>query len=163
MIDGFKVDHKTSNKIYILRYINIYMYMNDMFFYNNNLYIKNPNTKYSYVYLGGLDYLFKNILKVKDYITTNFSNTFTRAELDSLFVDNENYVKSFLKNKDVEGLRKKEIKFDILEFNDGIYILNYNAFFNTEQLLKQNTENIISVRYYNMLYASIRVKKTPKT
>ena len=143
-----------SKKIQLLFNINTYLNVNDMFFYKGNLYIKNQNTKYTYIYLGDYFYLIRNANKIISNLIENFPQTLGITDTFGDLFDNLKYVESIIKNNVDDSLVSKKINFNVIEFNDGIYIMEYDKFFSTKEVntLLKNNNQIRCTRYYNQNY-----------
>lgn len=154
---------KINQKMLLIYYINIYLMMNNMFFNNNNLYIKNHNTLFSYIYLGNYYYIIKILPDIVQFYNNyfesiNFSNLWTNL------INNINQIEYLLK-KNNHLVYNEKINYNVIEFNDGIYIMEYDYFIHKKELEILNLNKLKCIRYYNQTYNNLQNKKRlePKT
>lgn len=150
---GYKFDKKESPIFLMLYYVYLYFQINDMFLYRNQLYQKIKGSIFSYEHLGDLDYLQNNILLYVKKLCEYFQSL-NIHDLNKLYTLNlEQVVKRM---SQTSYFNKRDINFNVLEFNDCVYLAEYDRF-----IMKNDTRfsllhlKLITIRYYKYNYISI--------
>lgn len=153
---------KSDDKQLILYYINLYLKLNNMFFYNNSLYIKNHKSQFSYICIGG----YTKLLELLPDIFKFFSSCFDTISFDEIWgnlIKHPLHISNIIKT-DIKLFHSKAINFNILEFLDGIFSLEYNLFIPFERLNLESSKELKLLRYYNVNYINnVQTKPKPKT
>jgi hypothetical protein len=152
-IPGFNFKDKNTLKIFF--YINLFMSLNNMFLYNDKLYQKNPDTKFSYKYVGEPASILN--FNLPNFFVSKFKSLSKEILLDLFMVDIKS-ITNFL-TKHTNFFKHEKIDFNIIEFLDGIYLMNSDTFIPSHFL--ENC-NIITTRFYPEKYTNILKKSKPE-
>jgi len=159
-IDGYDFRKKTQKNI-IIYYINLYLKLNNMFFYNDSLYIKNHKSQFSYICLGNYNKLVDLIPDIFTFFSTCFA-TISHNEIWSYIINNPLFLSNILQSE-IKIFCHETINFNVLEFNDGLFSLKHNLFIPFENLSEENSKHLKLLRYYNVNYKNNVKKNKPNT
>jgi hypothetical protein len=152
-IPGFNFKDKNTLKIFF--YINLFMSLKNMFLYNNKLYQKNPDTKFSYKYIGKPASILN--FNLPNFFISKFKSLSKEILLDLFMIDIKNLTNLLTKHN--YFFKEAKIDFNVIEFLDGIYLMNSDTFIPLHFL--ENCD-IITTRFYPEKYTNILKKSKPK-
>jgi len=160
---NFQIKKKNQNIVILIYYINLYLILNDMFLNNENLYIKNKGSLCSYTYLDDFYYLLSNVNDITQFFQNNFE-TVDFYHFQTNVLNNIKKIENLFKNY-TKLIYNKKVNYNIIEFSDGLYIMEFDAFIKKENLSNENINEITCIRYYNQTYKNINDsrKYLPKT
>jgi hypothetical protein len=152
-IPGFNFKGKNTLKIFF--YINLFMTLNDMFLYKNKLYQKNLDARFSYKYIGEPSVILD--FNLPNFFVSKFKSVSHEILLDLFMLDIKN-ITNFL-TKYTNFFKHEKINFNVIEFLDGIYLMDSDTF-----IPKNLLENcyIITTRFYAEKYKNILKKPKPE-
>jgi hypothetical protein len=145
-IAGFNFSKKKNDKQLVLFYINTFLKLNDMFFFNDHLYIRNRLSSFSYICLGTYTKLVDQLPNIFRFFDT-FFQTIHFHDLWSSVINQINSILSLFKTN-INFFTTKKINFNVLEFLDGLYILEENAFISFKEINLNNFINLKTTRFY---------------
>lgn len=165
---GYNSTKKDANLIIFLW--NTYLALTNTFIQGNNLYRYNPKSKYSYECLDTLNYLKNNKDQIIQTLLKECPIQLKNYPLYNLFLAESDNAFTVINKDPTLLLYKKTIRFDIVEFKDGIYFSKYDSFIphnriNEYCLNKKINNPFISTgcfRYFNISYRHLVRDIKPK-
>ena len=139
-----------DQKNIIVYYINLYLKLNNYFFYKSNLYKKKDTSKFSYCYSGSSLELIKLLPDIFKYFAINF-DTISFNEIWSNVISNPLYVKEII-TSEIKIFRHKKLNFNTLEFTDGLFNLEQDLFIPFDDSFFEKTKELYLIQYYNISY-----------
>lgn len=163
-VAGCILNKNQMSKRLILDMISYYLLLNNLYVYNNNIYIKIENSIISYKLLGSIEEIlyngFQNV--IIPFFLEKYPCHFIGFDFCSLLLEfKQDSKKSIM---DIISLVTNKIQFDftIMEFEDGIYDIKKDHFYPKEKLINQNLfYKKATIKYYNKYYSWAR-RNSPK-
>lgn len=139
-ISGIK-NRKPTAQIKINYLINLYMIEHKMVLYENKIYKKIENSKYSWAVYDSIDFLEKNNILIFNYLKTKYPQQLNMLNIPKLFSEGWNV---FFEDTKKNNHYLSSIKFtnNVIEFNDGV-LYNYDFF--PHSLIEEDFKTIFFV------------------
>lgn len=158
-LNSYSTINKKYDEYTLINLINFYLQYKDLFLFNKILYTKVENKIMSYK-------KFVEIEKLHEYIKTFFVDLYIdfKVQLDNIDI----YALQIQFVPKIEQMLKKtqeiiintiKLNFNIIEFNDGIYIINRNKFIPKKWFNNNNLLKIGTLKYYNKTYKHLSIPK----
>ena len=159
-LSGCKIVNNQLDKSIVVDLILYYILFNGLFVYKNILYKRVENTLISYELVGDVkDILYNNFQEnVIMYFINNFPLHFKNFNfhyiIKKFLKTNENLIESIM------DLTTNKIKpdYSILEFNDGLYFINFDKFI-PKYKLKNYDLKVSTLKYYDKTFKHLSLPK----
>lgn len=156
-IIGIRLVYNTINQKTLINLLQYYLILNQYFIWNDNIYIKIEDTRISYKLIGTITHVLYDMFQenVVTYYITNHYYYFNTFNFDILmstyFIKAKNIVETI---KDI-STQRIQFDFSLIEFNDGVYSIKYDRFFNNGGNFFFDSK-LGTIKYYNKSYAWVR-------
>lgn len=150
---GIRLNKNELSEDLMIDLVGNYIYINNLYINNNNVYKKIQDTCISYEKLGTIGELFFEGFQntIIPFYTNNFLIQFEGFDfyyiIKNFKLKMENHI---LKIKSISN-NKIDFNFNVMEFTDGIYDLRNNLFIKKNKLNLVN-HKIKTIKYYNKTY-----------
>jgi len=159
LIKGIKLKYNKIDQNTLINLLQYYLILNKYYIYNDSIYEKIETTLISYKSIGTIREVLYD--RFQENVVTYFYNVFEyyfegfdfNYLLTTYFIKSRNIIENL---KDI-STNKIKLDFSLMEFNDGIYDIEYDRFIPKNSNL--DFSKIFTVKYYNKSYNWVRQSK----
>jgi hypothetical protein len=159
LIRGIKLKYNRIDQNTLINLLQYYLILNKYYIYNDSIYEKIETTLISYKSVGTIKEVLYNRFQenVVRYFYSVFEYYFEGFDFNYLlttyFIKSKNIIENL---KDI-STNKIELDFSLMEFNDGIYSIEYDRFIPKNSNLDLSKRS--TVKYYDKSYSRVRNNK----
>ena len=152
--------YSNINNIYdeftLINLINFYFYFKKCYISNDIIYKKIYNANISYRKYDSLKNLPNLIVDIYQELLTIFHIQLKNLDIYMLKIKYFFRMEQLIEKTSQIIINKIELKFDIIEFKDGIYFLSKNKFIPNKIVIRYNFNNIGTIKFYNKTYKNLK-------
>jgi len=159
LILGIKLKYNRIDQNTLVNLLQYYLILNKYYIYNDSIYEKVETTLISYKTVGTIrevlyDKFQENVVR---YFYNVFKYYFEGFDFNYLLTTYFIKSKSIIENLKDISTNKIELDFSLMEFNDGIYSIEYDRFISKNSNLDFSKRS--TVKYYDKSYSRVRHNK----
>lgn len=156
-LNSFSKINNNYDEYTLINLINFYFSYKNIFLCDKILYKKISNKLISYEKFMEFNEIPKMIKFFYLELLMNFSIQLENLDMYALQVQFVPKIEQILKKTEETITNVIKLNFDLIEFNDGIYILSKNKFIKRKILENYDLRNLTTKKYYNKTYKNLTI------
>lgn len=141
----------------IINIINFFFSYKYIYIYKDILYEKIENTILSYKKLFLITDLTNYLINIFEELLFVFEIQMKNIDLYMLKIKYFYKIEQLIERTNQFIINKIIIKFDLIEFKDGVYSLSKDKFLKKDLLINYNIKNVGTLKYYNKTYKNLKL------
>lgn len=156
-IGSFSKINNEYDEYTIINMLNFFFLYKNLHFCKDTIVKKIQNTIMSYENYIKIENLTEGLIKIFNELLNEFPLQLNNIDIYSLKIKYFPKVEQMLKSTTQILINKIELKFNIVEFTDGIYIINKNKFISKKELENKEFKNIGTIKYYKKTFKHLKI------